>query len=113
MSVVIDRLLDTESVSVQVYSGADGQGKPSFASAVTIDVHVRRTEDYVIEADGSRTPVPLTLYVPPDASVVPGAEDRITLGSETFTAHRIKPVRRLTADRNSLDHTKVQCKAGG
>ena len=37
MSVIIERLMSREDVTVEVYSGYDGQGAQSFAAGVTIE----------------------------------------------------------------------------
>ena len=61
MSNVIRYLADQEAVTVEVFASRASDGSPSYDSGVEVDVHVRRTDDWVEEPDGSRTATPLTL----------------------------------------------------
>jgi hypothetical protein len=115
MSVVISRLADTETVTVEVYAAYDGQGRPTFDSEVEILAHVRRTDAYVIAKDGSKVKTPLTLYVPPGQGLTPGEKDRITLSDgDVFTVAEAVSPRRIGASRSSgVDHTRARCTRGG
>ncbi len=113
MSAIIERVADRETVGVEVWSGLDGQGLPSYAASVDIEVHVRRTDKFIIQGDGSKLAVPLTLYVPPDATVVPGEQDRVTVDSDTFIGAELTSPRRLRAGRDAPDHYRLRCKRGG
>ena len=117
MSVIIDRLMSRETVSIEAQSGTfDGQGKPGFSAGVDVDCGVIRSDKYVIDPEGAKILTPLTLYVPPDGALTPGDADRVTLsGGDVFTVIEVTAPRRIGAARGSTtaDHTRARCVRGG
>jgi len=112
MSHVISSLADLEDVTLEAYGGYDGQGLPSYGTAVSISAHVRRTDDFIITGSGSKMPTPVTLYVPPGQGTVPGEKDRVTLaeGGE-WTVLEVTAPRRLGRARTAApDH--YRCRLG-
>ena len=115
MSTIINRMMDQETVTVEVYSGYDGQGKPSFSAGVAISAGVLLTDAFIIGNEGAKISTPLTLYIPPGESVTPGEQDRVTLSdSRVFTVVEVSAPRRIMAARSAEpDHTRCQCTKGG
>ena len=115
MSVIIERLMSRETVTVEVYSGYDDEGAQSFAAGVTIEAGVIRSDSYIIDREGSRIATPLTLYVSPGQAVTPGEQDRITLSNgDVFSVALVTEPRRIEALRSgSPDHTRCRCTRGG
>jgi hypothetical protein len=107
------------TLQYEVQTGVDGQGKPSYDSAVDLDANVveydaaqfGRGEQYVIADDGSRVETPLTLYVRGDSSVVPATKARVTLADDRrFIVMEVKPVAGLMRLHTEPDHYRVRCK---
>ena len=115
MSVIIERLMSRETITLEVYSGYDDQGMQSFATGVSIEAGVIRADSYIIDPSGSWIATPLTLYVPPGQAATPGEQDRITLsGGDVFSVALVTAPRRIGALRSgSPDHTRCRCTRGG
>ena len=110
------RRLPTEVVQLERSTGLDGQGAPSYASAIEFDANVleydaARGEQFVILPDGSRVDTPLTLYIRGDETAVPDVADRITLVSGVqFIVMERTVVSGLRSSRSEPDHYRLRCK---
>jgi len=113
MSRLISRIMDLETISVEVFDDYDGEGAPSYSSPIEIEAHAKATDAFVTNPEGStdqKVKAPLTLWVPPDAEVIPGEQDRITRGLEVFIGIELTSPRRLKASTSSPDHYRLRCR---
>lgn len=105
-----------ELVSYEAFVGLDDQGMPQYASEVQIEAHVREysgqsNRSFVIENDGSRVEVPLSMWIEGDAPVIPAERGRITLDDHrSFIVMQVKPVSRLRYSRGFPSHVRVRCR---
>jgi len=83
-SVLFARHLVLSTVAVAVHQSIDGQGKPTFATAVNIRARALRKRRVVVQADGTglspgtKLVVDLTLWIPAGQPVFPDYQDRAT-----------------------------------
>jgi len=77
MSTVIRRSLET--VSLEVLTGVDGQGKPTYATAVNVQARTVREDMMVKLGNGSEVRTSATLWFEASTSPMPGEQDRLTL----------------------------------
>lgn len=116
MSRLISRIMNLETISVEVFAEYDGEGAPSYSSPIEIQAHAKATDAFVTNPAGStdqtgeKVSAPLTLWVPPDAEVIPGEQDRITRGSEVFIGIELTSPRRLKSSTASFDHYRLRCR---
>lgn len=101
------RVAKQETATVEVFSGYDGQGLPSYAPGVDVTAWVRRMTAHIIGADGSEETTTLNVYVPGGSSVVPDREDRITYGGTTYIVRERDDRKRFDGD---LDHALLRCR---
>ena len=107
MSVIIERHLQLETVEVECFTGVDGQGAPSYAEAFDITARAVRQVKEVVGDDGSRMRTSLTLWIPPDADVLPDERDRVTYDSTAFIVAEVKDVKDRNAQRV---HRRCRCR---
>lgn len=112
--------LPTEALSLERFTGLDGQGLPSYgseldfdANVVEYDVELRKGREHVVDSDGSKIQTPLTLYVQGIASVVPDEQDRITRGGTQFIVREKTRVQGLHRLASEPDHFRLRCSREG
>jgi hypothetical protein len=106
-SVVLGRLLTLETLPVEVFSSVDGQGKPTYDTPVDIEARVLRQDKFVTLANGSQLRTQLTVWVPPDAIVIPGERDRLEWDDELFIVVLFKEVKNRDA---AVTHYRLRCR---
>ena len=101
-----------DAVDVEVRTGQDGQGAPSYDTPVEIDARVVEEEDVARNADGVEVRTTLTVFVDPDQSVIPAEQDRLTWpagGADTFIVVARSRPRRILGD-GAVDHAMLKCR---
>lgn len=114
----VTRRVPKEALTYEPFDTLDGQGKPQYGSDLTIEAHVREYggpfgvgREFIIQNDGSRVAVPLTLWIEGDAPVIPEERGRITLSDgRRFIVVEVKPVSRLHHPRTQPSHVRVRCR---
>ena len=103
-----------EDVSYAAYDSMDGQGKPTYGTAVTIKARVIEVESFVLSSDGTKIPTQLTLYVPPGQDAVPARKGTITLAdARVFNVKEVTSPRKIGGARSSNpDHYRLKCSRG-
>ncbi len=106
-SVLLSRHLKLETIEVEAFDRVDGQGKATYLSPVDVDCRVLQQHKEAFDRAGSRIRTDLTLWVPPDAALLPNEQDRVTWTSKTYIAVDVKHVK----DRDAqLTHRRVRCR---
>ena len=105
--VALTRHATLEAVGVEVYASIDGQGKPSYATSVDVNMRVLRQTKVVIDTDGSKLRTDLTAWIPNTETVQPDERDRITYLSVTFIVVAVKEVKDLN---NVVVHRRIRCR---
>lgn len=96
-----------ETMGAAVRSGLDGQGKPSYATAVDICGRVIRKDEEIVDATGSTIRTSLTVWLPCGTSPMPTYEDRLTYdGSNYIVAERSEP----KDTRARTHHVRLRCR---
>jgi hypothetical protein len=106
-SVILDRHLTLETISVEQQSGVDGQGRPAYAAAVEIEARVLRQDKVVLMGDGTQQRTQLSVWVPADEDYLPVETDRITYSSEQFIVAEMKEVKDGKAQ---AVHRRLRCR---
>lgn len=106
-SVTLARHVKLEDLPVEQFTTTDGQGKPSYAASVTIKARVLRQDKLAVAADGSRVRTNLTVWVPPNATVLPDERARVTWETSTFIVVMVKDVKGRDAQ---LLHRRIRCR---
>jgi len=83
-SVLLARHLTLSDLTLEVLTGVDGQGAPTYDTPVAIQARAVRENKVVDGPDGTRIMTDLMLYVPGTEAVLPNSQDRVGLGTETF-----------------------------
>lgn len=104
MNRLISRRLKLDEVEVEPWTGEDGQGLPSYDSAVDVEAWVRETDEVLFSADGSEVRMNLKAHLPADSAYIPAREDRWTYDARTFIVRDVKPVK---AFNGVLQHTRI------
>lgn len=111
------RRLPLETLELERFDSMDGQGAPSYDTAIDIEANVVEYDasatgkgaSFVTVPDGSQVHTPLTLYMRGDATVVPSEQDRITLSDgRAFIVVEKKPVSGLRKRRTEPDHYRLR-----
>lgn len=107
MSITLKRHGVLQSVSVEAVSGLDGQGKPSYGTAVVIQARVVREDSTVAKGDGSEIKTVATLWIDAEQSPFPDQEYRITLadGLIGIVAERVDSRGIQSGD---VDHVRIK-----
>ena len=105
-SVTLGRHLTLETVQVETALGVDGQGARTYDTPVDVEVRAVRQARMLLQTDGSSIRTVLSLWVPPDAALLPDEQDRITYESKTYFAVEVKDVKGRDAQ---LVHRRVRC----
>jgi len=101
------RILTKVPVEVEVRTGVDRQGLPSFDSPIEIEAVVRRRDEQVVASDGEKIRTHLTLWIHPDETPIPEEGDRITYESEAFIVAEFKRVEDFQAN---VVHYRNRCR---
>lgn len=111
MSITLSRSAGLESISVESFTSVDGQGKPTYASAVVIQGRVVRedTKDAnsnVRMGSGQEVKTIATIWVNGTVVLLPKIDDRVTLadGLVGIVAEK-KDGKKL---RGALDHVRYR-----
>lgn len=107
------RKLPKETLSLEAFSGIDGQGKPSYDTAVSFEANVLWSDEFITTSDGSEVRVPLTLYVEGDETNVPAEQDHVEVDGVTFTVLERTEPRGLWSARSTPGHYRLRCRQGG
>lgn len=113
-SVQVKRKTGFESISLEAFQGRDGQGAPSYATAVTIWARTK-LEDAVavggaqaaVGAPGVEVATTLTVWVGPSETATPTHQDRLTVGGSTYIVMNRKVVK---TRKGAVHHTRLQCR---
>lgn len=103
----LKRLGSDEQVSVEAESGKDGQGKPTYAAAQTINASTVKSTERTISSEGSDIRVDLVVWVDAGENPLPSEEDRLTVNSEPYIVIGRDDVEDLGG---TLDHVKLMCR---
>ncbi len=107
MSVFLKRHATLETMSLEEESGVDGQGMPSYASAVDIDAFVVRSDEVVRTINGEEVKVFATAHVDAEQSVLPEFNHRVTLADGTVAIVVMREdVKNL--QRGAVDHVELK-----
>ena len=112
------RALPVETLTWEVYNGIDGDGAPDFDTAVDLDANVvlydtagGGGEEYLINPDGTRIRISMTLYVQGDVAAVPNEGDRITRSGRVHVVVERTDVAGLYFLPSQPDHYRLRCRA--
>lgn len=113
MSVFLGRHAPLVNLQLEVATSLDGQGKPTYATAVTIHGRSARTDTVsqppggIKAALGREEQIVVTVWIPATESVLPRMNDRMTLpdGLVGIVVERSE-VRALRS--TTLDHVRVK-----
>jgi hypothetical protein len=106
-SALLTRLATLETVSVAVFSGVDGQGKPSYAAGVDIQARVQERDQTIDAPDGSKMQVSLSLWLDANQDPRPAQRDKITRGGVDY----IVVERRIARTTDSAVHNvRLRCR---
>jgi hypothetical protein len=112
VSVLFARGMLLTTVEVEVRGALDGQGKPSYATPVTIEARTRLETRMLRQPAGTHTTSDLTVYVPDGQVLMPGVQDRLTAASVFYIVAEIKDVR--TIRTGNLVYRRLLCyRVGG
>jgi len=78
MSVILERHATLETVALEIASGVDGQGKPAYAAAVSVDARVVRMADVARTVTGTEIRTFATVLIPGGQGTFAGENDRVT-----------------------------------
>jgi hypothetical protein len=115
------RALPTETLSWEPFLGLSGTGAPSFDTARDLDANVvlydtarigsGSADEYLIDRDGTRIEIAMTLYVQGDVAAVPVQGDRITRSGIVYLVAERKDVAGLYYLPGQPDHFRLRCRA--
>lgn len=94
-----------DSITVQKLTAVDGQGKPSYAAAVTVKGRAARDEQLVKKPDGSTVRIIAEAWIQGDQSILPSQGDRVGAAGLTGIVETRYDGKTLAGD---LDHIRVQ-----
>ena len=107
ISRMLARGATLDAVGVEVFSSVDGQGKPTYATSVDVNMRVLRQTKVVIDTDGSKLRTDLTAWIPNAETTQPDERDRLTYSSVTFIVAAVKEVKDFD---NTVIHRRVRCR---
>ncbi len=107
MSFTLNRDLTLEVVAVETFASLDGQGLPTYNTSADINARAVRKNELVTLGDGSQINTVLSVWVPPDAAVLPVEQDRLTFESIKFIVVQLKNVKGRDA---VLVHRRLRCR---
>jgi hypothetical protein len=107
MSRLLARFATLKTVTLQPYTGFDGQGLPAYGSAVTFTARVRESGDFVNLLDGSQVRITLELWLPSATVNVPNEKDRVVYGGSNYIVEMVDDVRDFKDERS---HLRVRCR---
>lgn len=99
--------LTTETVGVEVFSGLDGQGSPSYQASQDIEARVVREDERIVGSDGTDQKTTLTLWVEGSESPLPDEGDRITYSGTTYIGMDRYEGRDF---ENNVTHVRLRCR---
>lgn len=105
-SVLLSRMMQQQTITVEAFTGVDGQGKPSYGSAKTTEAVVRAQASVVTTAEGSQLGTDMTLWFRADAPVFAEEQDRVTVDGMKYIAVEVKDVENFGSVRI---HRRVKC----
>lgn len=107
MSVLLRRQLVLETVQLEVISGLDGQGMPSFDSPVDLEARVVREDAVVRTPAGQDIKTTTTAWFDGEQDPLPNVDDRVTTadGSVGIVVERIDG---KALQRGTLDHVRIR-----
>lgn len=107
MTRLLDRFATLTTVQLHQRGGYDGQGLPSYGTAIPLSVRAREASEYVQLLDGSQVRLTLDLWCPSGIATVPAERDRIVFGGENYIVEQVTDVRDI---KNRRDHVRVRCR---
>lgn len=109
MSVILERGSQLEDVSLEVLSGLNGQGKPTYQTAVTVRARVVPGDNVVRNSAGDDVNTIATVWIPASEAVLPRFNDRITTAGG-LVGIVVERMERRTVQTGVLDHVRVRIK---
>lgn len=102
-----------ETFGLQEKGVRDGQGKPSYGTAVSFSARAHRYDgsrgrELLTLPDGTEVRLTMKLFVPATETNVPDEGDRVTDGGEKYIAASRKVVRGI--QRGAVHHTQITCR---
>lgn len=110
--------LPTETLSYEPFEGVGSDGQSSYGDALSFEANVLEYDaaqfsqgaQFIVEDDGSRVRIPLTLYVQGTATNIPDEGDRVARDGRSFIVAERAPVSGLRHLPEAPDHYRLRCR---
>lgn len=107
---VLRQQLGVEAIALEKVAGVDGQGMPSYATAVGIEGRTVREDAVVQVANGDVVRTFITSWIDASQSPLPEDQDRVTF-SDATVGIVVEVLQRKTL-AGVLEHVRIRAKKG-
>ncbi len=108
MAVILTRQADRVSANVKAAGTINGQGQPTYAAPVTIQVVASRVDDVARASNGDEVKTQMTMWIDAGQSKLPEAQDRVELADGSFSGIVVERLECNTISNRALDHIEIK-----
>lgn len=95
-----------DDITWEVISGIDGQGKPTYATAVALSALARDDRSFIPSREGAGLETVVMFWVPEGETGFPSEQDRITWNG---TRYLVRESKAFYDSRKNFLHQRLRC----